>query len=124
MAPRRSERLPYQFTLRGFVAVTTALTIALCLFWYGGEDFVGPIRRLIRIEYPVAINPFGWWACVAGASFLGGALGAVIGQVFRDERGGAASMGAYLGALAGPLIVLIGYLPLMLAIWMWLGCPD
>jgi uncharacterized membrane protein len=100
MAGRRRERLPYQITLRGFVAVTTAFTIALCLFWYA-ECFES------------------WWAIFAAASFMGGALGAVIGQVFRDETGGAASMGAYLGALAGPLVLIL-FVPLFIGILNWL----
>jgi hypothetical protein len=59
MAARRKERLPYQITLRGFVAVATAFTISVGLFWYGAEDFVGPIRRFIAIEYPVPSDPYG-----------------------------------------------------------------
>jgi hypothetical protein len=43
----------------------------------------------------------------AGTSLVGAALGAAIGQVFRDERGGAASMGAFVGALAAPPILVL-----------------
>lgn len=105
------KRLPYQVTRRGLLAVTTAFTISLCLFWYGGEDFVG----LVAIETPPPLSPYSWWAILAGASFMGGAFGATIGQVFRDERGGMASMGAFIGALAGPPIVLILLFALVLA---------
>jgi hypothetical protein len=111
MAESRKQRLPYQISRGGFLAVTTAFTISLCLLGYGGEAF------LAAIIGPEPASPNGWWAFLAGASFMGGALGAVIGQVFRDERGGAASMGAFIGALGGPPIVLFVYLLLVLAIW-------
>jgi uncharacterized membrane protein len=96
MAGSRKERLPYQITLRGLLAVTTAFTISLCLFWYAE-----------CLE--------SWWAIFAGAAFMGGALGAVIGQVFRDEGGGAASMGAFVGALSVPLALIL-FVPLVVAI--------
>jgi hypothetical protein len=108
-------RLRYQVTRRGLLAVSTALTISICLFWYGGEDFVGSIRWEPGIEVPMQRSPYSWWAILVGASFMGGALGAAIGHAFQDERGGAASMGAFVGALAGPPIAMILYFALFVA---------
>jgi hypothetical protein len=125
MAGARKERLPYQITLRGFLAVTTAFTLSLCLFWYGAESLEASVLRAMAREVPNSMASSGnWWALLAGASFMGGALGAAIGQVFRDEKGGAASMGAFVGALAGPPIVLILIAALLFGIWMSLGCPS
>jgi hypothetical protein len=124
MAGLGKERLPYQITPGGLLAVITAFTVSLCLFCYGGECFVGPIKRTMAMEVPEPAGWGSWWAIVVAASFMGGALGAAIGQVFRDERGGTASMGAFVGALAGPPIVLILFLALLVVLWMWLGGPS
>jgi hypothetical protein len=110
-----SRRLPYQITRGGLIAFSMAVLISLGLFWYGAEAagaFMQPPP--MRAPEPMA-RPGGWWAIFAGASFLGGALGAAIGQVFRDERGGAASMGAFVGVLAGPPIVVILFIALVVA---------
>jgi hypothetical protein len=109
------KRLPYEITRGGFIAFSAAVLISLGLFWYGAEvaeAFVQPPP--MRAQESMA-RPGGWWAIFAGASLLAGALGAAIGQVFRDERGGAASMGAFVGALAGPPIVVILFVALVLA---------
>jgi hypothetical protein len=117
------ERLPYEITRGGLLAVGTAFIISLCLFWYGAESVAAPFMRAMAIEVPESIasssSPF--WAILAGASFMGGALGTAIGQVFRDERGGAALMGAFVGALAGPPIVLILLFELLIVIGIWFG---
>jgi hypothetical protein len=124
MARSRRERLPYRITRGGLLAVTTAFTLSLCLFWYGGRSFVDPLIPPIPGEFPTPPIPYGWWALFAGASLMGGALGAAIGQVFRDERGGAASMGVFIGVLAGPPIVVILCVSLMVGSWIWFGMPD
>jgi hypothetical protein len=125
MAGSGKMRLPYQITPIGLLAVSTSFVISLCLFWYGRESVEAPVMRLLAIEVPESMASSGsWWDILAGASFMGGALGAAIGQVFRDERGGAASMGAFVGALAGPPIVLILFVVLSIVIWMWQGCPP
>src|SRR5258708_9312734 len=100
-----------------------AFIISRCLFCYGAESVEAMVMRAMAIELPesIANSSSRFWAILAGASFMGGAFGAAIGQVFRDEKGGAASMGAFVGALAGPLIVLILLVVLLLVIWMWLG---
>jgi hypothetical protein len=106
MARSRKERLPYRVTRGGFVAVSAAVLISLGLFWYGRESVEGVVMRGLIMEVPESMaNEDRWWAIFAGSSFLGAALGTAIGQLFRDERGGAASMGAFAGALAGPAIV-------------------
>ena len=78
----------------------------------------------MAIEPGGPISSSAIWAVLAGASFMGGALGAAIGQIFRDEKGGAASMGAFVGAMIGPPILLILLFVLLLAIWVLLGCPS
>jgi hypothetical protein len=125
MAGSRKKRLPYQITPSGFVAVSTGFIISLCLFWYGAESIKAPVVRMLAIEVPESIASSGsWWSLLAGASFIGGAFGAAIGQVFRDERGGTASMGAFVGALTGPPILITLFLALLIVSWMWLGCPP
>ena len=120
-----SKRLPYQVTRRGLLAVTTAFIISLCLFGCGFGCFEAPAQRALAMGVPVSATSSGsWWAIFAGASFMGGALGAVIGQVFRDERGGAASMGAFVGALAGPPIMVIFFFAFLIFICMWFGWPT
>jgi hypothetical protein len=91
------------------MAAGAALLTSICLFWYGAETVEATVMVMAMPGggYLSIGRPGSWWAIFAGASLLGGVLGAAIGQVFRDERGGAASMGAYVGALAGPAIVVI-----------------
>src|SRR5437660_455905 len=87
MAGSGKKRLPYRITLGGLLAVTMAVNIAFCLFWYGADSIKAPVMGAIAMEAPESMDRSGsWWAIFAGASFLGGALGAAIGQVFRDER--------------------------------------
>jgi hypothetical protein len=100
MAGSGKKRLPYQVTLSGFVALSTGFIISLCLFWYGAEVLKLRMRVLaVGPPEPIAISCF--WAVLDGASFMGAALGAAIGQVFRDERGGVASMGAFNWCASG-----------------------
>jgi hypothetical protein len=124
MAGSGKKRPPYQLPHRGLLA--TAFFISLCLFGYGAESVAAPFMRAMAMEVPESIkrtsSPF--WAILVGASLMGGALGAVIVQVFRDEDGGEASIGAFVGALAGPPIVLILLLVLLIAGWIWVGCPS
>jgi hypothetical protein len=97
MAGSRKKRLPYQVTRGGLRVVGAAFIMSLCLFWYSAE----------RAEIPVMANPGNWLAGLAAASLMGGALGAAIGQIFRDEREGTASMGAFVGALGGPIVFVL-----------------
>ena len=115
MAGSGKERLPYEITRSGWLAVGAAFIISLCLFWYAAEN--GNVMAMATGEPGCSTL----LAVFPGGSFMGGALGAVIGQVFRDEKGGAASMGAFVGALARPLIVLILLGELMIVIDMWVG---
>jgi hypothetical protein len=124
MANSGKDPLPYRITLFRFVPIITAFAISLCLFWYGRDGFAHPIRRALAMEVRGPERPGSWWAIFAGASCMGAVLGATIGRVFRDERGGAASMGAFVGALAGPPIVLILFVALLFGIWIWMGCPG
>jgi MFS family permease len=125
MAGSGKKRLPYEITQSGLLAVSTAFIISLCLFWYGAESVAAIVKQVMGIEpCPIASSCPRFSAILAGASIMGGALGAVIGRLFQDDRGGAASMGAFVGALAGPLIALILLAELLLGIWMWLGCPS
>jgi hypothetical protein len=122
----RNERLPYEITRSGLLAVGAAFLISLCLFWYGAGSIEATLMRMMAIEVPKSIartnSPF--WAILAGASFMGGGLGAAIGHLFRDEKGGAAAMGAFVGALAGPPLILILLFGLLLFIWILLGGPS
>jgi hypothetical protein len=121
----RNERLPYEITRSGLLAVSAAFLISLCLFWYGAGSIEAPLMRAMAIEVPKSIartnSPF--WAILAGASFMGGGVGAAIGHLFRDEKGGAAAMGAFVGALAGPPFILVFLFGLFLFIWILLGGP-
>jgi hypothetical protein len=106
--------LPYEITWGGLRAVGAAFLISLCLFGYGAGTVMAVLRPIPGAEEIVDRGCLHFFAVLAGGSFLGGALGAAIGHVFRDHKGGAAAMGAFLGALAGPLIVL--FLLLLFAI--------
>jgi hypothetical protein len=33
-------------------------------------------------------------------------------------------MGAIIGTLAGPLVAVVLFLALLIAIWIWIGCPE
>jgi hypothetical protein len=122
----RNGRLPYEITRSGLLAVGAAFLFSLCLFWYGAGSIEAPLMRVMAIEVPKSIartnSPF--WAILAGASFMGGALGTAIGHLFRDEKRGAAATGAFVGALAGPPFVLILLFGLLLFIWILLGGPS
>jgi hypothetical protein len=97
--------LPFGFTRGGLLAVGAAFLVSLCLFAYG----IGPMLAVLNpkpgSETILGCSPV--LAVFAGGSLMGGAVGTVIGQLFRDEKGGAAVMGAFVGTLAGPLIVAI-----------------
>ena len=99
--------LRYEITRGGLRAVGAAFLISLCLFGYGAGNVMAVLNPIPGSEPIVDKGCLHLLAVLAGGSFMGGALGAAIGQVFRDEKGGAALMGAFVGALAGPLIVLI-----------------
>ena len=124
MAGPKKTRLPYEVTRKGLAAVCIAFIASLCLFWYGAESIKFPVMRAMAIELPAHTADSPFWPILAGASLMGGAIGAVAGQWFRDERGGAALMGAFIGALAGPPVLLILFIALLVAIWVWLGCPE
>jgi hypothetical protein len=109
MASRRQKRLPYQFTLGGLIAVVTAICLSLGLFRYAAVGNHDPGLVL--------------FAVLGGVSLMGGAIGAAIGQIFRDENHGIALMGAYLGALLGPPVLLVLTLVLGLVVWLLLGRP-
>jgi hypothetical protein len=96
--------LPYQFSLAALFAVVTAVSISLALF-----------RCTVQSSHEGVL---GWPLLTAtlAASFMGGTIGAAIGHVFRDERGGQALLGAYFGALAGPPVLLA-----LAAIWAIVG---
>lgn len=125
MLGSRRKRLPYQVTRGGLLVVGTACILSLGLFWYGVEGFEAPATRAMGIDVPVSrTNSGSWWAIFAGASLLGGALGAAIGQVFRDEKGGIASMAAFIGALAGPPIVVLLFLAVLFVDCLLYGWPT
>ena len=109
------ERLPCEITRAGWLAVGTAFIISLCLFWYAAED---PYVMAMTIGEPVCSTLL---AVFPGGSLMGAALGAVIGRAFRDEKGGAALMGGFVGVLAGPLVVVILLMEFMTVIDMWVG---
>jgi hypothetical protein len=45
-------------------------------------------------------------------------IGAAVGRAFDDERGGVAQFGAFLGALASPVLVIAGLIVYGLVCWM------
>jgi hypothetical protein len=105
MAKRRKERLPFKTTPVGVAVVIVAFIASLGFFW--------------------AAAAYGDIGCfLAGGSYLGGAIGTIVGQWFRDERGGTAQMGAFIGTLAGPFVVTALFFAVLVAIWIWLGCPS
>jgi hypothetical protein len=98
--------LPYGFTRRSLLAVGAAFLISLCLFGYGAGIIIAIAMPKLGSELIVdGCSQF--LAVLAGGSFLGGALGAAIGKASLDDKGVAHIMGAFVGALAGPLVVLI-----------------
>jgi hypothetical protein len=99
-------RLPFGFTRGGLLAVGAAFLVSLCLFGYGTGTMLAVLNPIPGSD-PIGAKGCSYLlAVLAGGSFMGGALGAAIGHLFRDEKGGAALMGAFIGALAGPPIVL------------------
>jgi hypothetical protein len=114
MVRPRKKRLPYQFTPAGFVAVATAFSFSLGLFWYAWADLIS--------ENIVTSSVF--LSFVVGASLMGASLGAAIGHIFRDDRGGTALMGAFIGAIVAPPLLLVLLVHLMFAIWMAMGHPS
>jgi hypothetical protein len=105
--PGREEwPLPYEITWGGLRAVGAAFLISLCLFGYGAGNVMAVLNPIPGSEPMADLGCLHVLAVLAGGPLMGGALGAAIGHVFRDEKGGAALMGAFIGALAGPPIVL------------------
>src|SRR5262249_25007861 len=96
MAIRRKERLPFKTTPMGVVVVIVALVASLGLFW------AAVIYGFDRSREQRAFACF-----LAGGACLGGGIGAVIGQSFRDEKGGTAQMGVFIGTLVGPFVVTV-----------------
>ena len=97
--------LPFRFTQNSLLAVGAAFLISLCLFGYGAGTVIaggGPIPGSAPI-----VGCSHVFALLAAGSFMGGALGAVIGKASLDDKGLAHILGAIVGVLAGPLIVLI-----------------
>ncbi len=106
--PEVEERpLPFGFTRRSLLVVGGAFFISLCLFGYGAGTVLAKLNPIPGAEKIVDKGCLHFLAVLAGGSFMGGALGAVIGKASLDDKGVAPIMGAFVGALAGPLIVLI-----------------
>jgi hypothetical protein len=124
MAIRRKERLPFKTTPKGVVVVIVAFIVSLGLFWAAHESIMSVVFRTAAIEAgkPATNGDIGCF--LAGAACLGGAVGAVVGQWFREEKGGTAQMGAFIGTLAGPLVVTVLFFAVFIAIWIWIGCPS
>ena len=101
--------IPFKFTRGGLLTVGAAFLLSLCLFCYGARSVMSMVMPIPGSEpaKPIVENSSPFLAFLAGGSFLGGALGAVIGKASLDDKGVAPFMGAFVGALAGPLIVLI-----------------
>jgi len=55
---------------------------------------------------------------------MGAAVGAAIGHVFRDDREGMALMGAFVGAILAPPLLLVLLFILAFAIWIAIGHPS
>ena len=105
MTRRKKKLLPFQFTLAGFIAVVMASGLALGLLGYAATDLYycnAPVRGIALLYL------------LGGAAILGGAIGAAIGHVFRDERGGMALMGAFFGTLLGPVVLVLVVLALVI----------
>jgi len=107
MAKPGRKLLPYQFTLGGLLAVITAFCLSLGLFRWAWII----LTRENIVTCSVFLNVIG------GASLMGAAIGAAIGQAFRDDRGGTAIMGAYVGAIVAPPLLLALLLLLAFAMW-------
>ena len=114
MARQGKKRLPYQVTPDGLFAVITALSLSLGLFWYAWIS----LNRENIVTWSVFLNFIG------GASLMGAAIGAAIGQLFRDDRGGMAFMGAFIGAIIAPPLLLVLLFLLLFAIWIAIGRPS
>jgi hypothetical protein len=108
--PGREERpLPFRFTRNSLLFVGAAFLISLCLFWYGTGSVIAMANPIPGAEAPKPLvqNSTPFFAVLAGGSLLGAALGAVVGKACLDDKGIAHITGAFVGALVGPLVVLI-----------------
>jgi hypothetical protein len=92
VANSRKRLLRYQFSLGGLILVSAALCVSLGLF------------KVAALSH----RPEGFLAALGATMLLGAVIGAAIGQVFRGERGSAAPLGAWLGAVIVASVMLVG----------------
>jgi hypothetical protein len=98
MQKANRSRRPYQFSLRELFAVTTVLAVSFGLIRWGLLYVTGGSATLM----------------LSGVVLAGGVIGAIIGRAFEDERGGMASMGAFIGAIViVPVLIAIAILALI-----------
>lgn len=106
MAARREKRPPYQFSLRGLIFFSVALCVSFGLL----RDAV--LSYQPTDGFPLAPPPFNLGSSFGAVVLLGGAIGAAIGHFFRDERGGVALMGGWVG-----IVIAISALALGLVVY-------
>jgi hypothetical protein len=122
---RRKEGLPFETTPTGVALVIVAFVASLGLFWAARESIMSVLMRGMALEYAQKPATYGDIGCfLAGGACLGGAIGSVVGHWFRDEKGGQWHLGAFIGTLVGPLVVVVLFFALLIAIWIWEGCPS
>jgi hypothetical protein len=109
MTKPKKPRLPYRVTLGGILGVLVAIGLALALFRHA----------VMSVCYADGFPIINLWAVFGGTALLGGAVGAPIGQIFRDERGGMALMGAFIGAVVAPLLLVLGFVAFVAVLLCW-----
>jgi hypothetical protein len=103
MEDLEKNRIRYQFSLRGLLLVVVTLSVSFGLLRHAATSYQssGGFRFA-----PLSIDVL--MAAFYGAMLLGGAIGAPIGHVFDDERGGMALFGAWLGTMAAIAVLFVG----------------
>src|SRR5580700_10244106 len=86
MPGSKKDRLPYRVTSSGLLAVTTAVIISLCLFWYGAGSVKAAVMQTMAMEPPQPFVNSNTWAIFVGAPFIGAHLVLRLVRCFETKR--------------------------------------